>query len=239
MSILLGGNQTPASQEQTQDYVKQLVDTKGAQWSDPQTVAKGKIEADGFIADLQTQIANLEGQVDKQDYTKTLLAKLEEGKVPQPTGDQGQENTTPTFDDEHIKSLIQSTLTQTQHDNVKQSNLSKADEKLVEAFGTEAAAAVEKRSKELGLTKDKLTEIAGDSPDAFMSLMGQAPKKEASPMVPGARINTTADSFQGSNTRDWKFYNDLRKTDLKTYRSAAVQRQMMEDRKAQGSNFNT
>ena len=238
MSVFTGDNQVSDQTNENQDFVKQVVEAKGEAWADPQTLAKGKLEADKFIDELQTQIKNLESAVDKQDYTKELLAKLEEGKAPQPNGVQEPENTTPKFDEEQIKSLIQSTLTQTQQDQIKNSNLQKADEKLTEAYGTEAAAAVEKRSKELGLTKERLQEIAADSPDAFMSLMGQTPTKEASPTVPNGKLNTSADSFSGTRTRNWQFYNELRKSDPRTYRSASVQKQMLADRIALGDNFN-
>lgn len=236
MSVFTGDNQAPATEE-NQDFVQQLVASKGEQWADPQTLAKGKLEADKFIEDLKLQVQNLEAQVNKQDYAQELLAKLEEGKAPQPNVGQEPENTTPKFNEEQIESLIRSQLAESQKQQIVQSNLQKADEMLTEAFGTEAGATVEKRSKELGLTKERLREIAADSPEGFMSLMGAAPVKEQSPTVPAGRLNTTADTFSSSSERTWKYYNALRKENPREYRKPAIQKAMMEDRNRLGDKF--
>jgi len=238
MSVLSGDNQTPpaATEETTVDYVEQIAQAKGEQWRDPQVLAKGKASADAHIKTLEEQVAELNAKLTRQDYLESLITKLDEGKeTPAPIAT--EENTTPQYDEEQIKSLIQSSLTDAQKEAVKQSNLRAADEKLHAVFGVEAEKAVEKRSAELGLTLDRVKEIAAESPDAFMSLMGQAPKKEASPTIPGAAINTSADSFSSSSERDWRYYQDLRRSNPKEYRKPEVQRQLLADKLRLGDRF--
>ena len=236
MSVLSGENQSPTPTDQTNDYVKQVVETKGEQFADIQVLAKSKIAADEHIQKLEAENTRLKEEQSKQDYTKELLAKFEEGNAPS-HGVQEPENTTPKFDEEQLKSLIQSQLSENQKAQIENSNLLKADEKLTAIFGNEAEAVVEKRGQELGFTKDMFRDIAAKSPDAFMALMGQEPVKEQSPTVPQGKINTTAASFSGANVRNNAYYQNMRRENSKQYFSPTIQKQLLEDRVALGDKF--
>jgi hypothetical protein len=43
----------------TESFVAKLVQERGEQWSDPEAIAKGKIEADQHIKNLETQLAEM------------------------------------------------------------------------------------------------------------------------------------------------------------------------------------
>ena len=237
MSVFSGENQSPTPTDQTTDYVKQVVEAKGEQFSDIQVLAKSKLSADEHIKNLEAENTRLKEEQAKQDYTKELLDKFSQGQAPQPNGVQEPENTTPKFDEEHLKALIQSQLSEAQTEQTKASNLRAADEKLTAAFGTEAGAIVEKRGAELGFTKEEFAELAGKSPDAFMALLGQAPVKEASPTIPQGQLNTTADSFSGHNVRNNAYYQKMRRENKKQYFSPAIQNQLVKDRVEMGDKF--
>ncbi len=54
------GQQEPITPEQTQDsFVDQLAQTKGENWRDPEVLAKGKIEADTYIQNLEGQLLEI------------------------------------------------------------------------------------------------------------------------------------------------------------------------------------
>jgi len=63
--------------EQQESYLAKLVATKGENWKDPEVLAKGKLEADGYIKNLEDQLTQMREDLQKQDYAKTLLEELQ------------------------------------------------------------------------------------------------------------------------------------------------------------------
>lgn len=237
--------QTTPQANQAEDYVAKIVNAKGANWADPQVLAKGKLESDEFISNLEKQNEELRAELGKQDYASELLKQLQT-KNETPTagsmvGDNGsteQENTTPQFSEDELKALVVSTLEATNADAVRKNNIDVVNSKLTEMYGTEVDKVMDKRSVELGMTKDRLKELAAESPVAFMQLVGgEAPKQEANPVTKGT-INTSVDSFtMQSGERNWNYYQELRRKDRRAYFSPAVQKQMMQDKMRLGDKF--
>ena len=237
-------NQQQQSQNQ-EDYVAKIVQSKGDNWADPQVLAKGKLEADEFISNLEKQNEELRAELNKQDHAKELLEKLQakQNETP-PAGNQlevkgstGQENTTPQFSEDELKALVMSTLETRDAETVRSGNIAAVDAKLNELYGTEVDKVMSQRSVELGMSKERLGELAAESPSAFMKLIGEEVKVEANPVTKGT-INTSTDSFtMQSGERDWKYYQELRRKDRRTYFSPAVQKQMMQDKIRLGDKF--
>lgn len=249
MSYFSGDNQTTDQNQQQQnqsnqeDYVAQLVQSKGDSWSDIQVVAKGKIEADTFISDLERQNEELRTELAKQDHAKELLEKLQTNGTPtagNKSAEQGstnKENTTPQFSEDELKALVMSTLENRDAETVRNSNIATVDAKLTELYGDKVGEVMDKRSGELGMTKERLQDLAAESPSAFMKLIGEETKAEPSPVKKGT-INTSTDSFtMQTGERDWKYYQDLRRKDRHTYFSPAVQKQMLQDKIRLGDKF--
>lgn len=237
--------QQQQTQNQQEDYVAKLVQAKGDTWGDIQVIAKGKLESDEFISNLEKQNEELRAELDKQDYASELLKQLQSKNNETPpagnqTGVQGstkQENTTPQFSEDELKALVKSTLESTNAEAVKEGNLKAVDAKLNELYGTEVDKVMEKRSADLGMTKERLQELAAESPSAFMTLIGEEVKQESNPVTKGT-INTSTDSFtMQTGERDWTYYQDLRRKDRKTYFTPAVQKQMMQDKLRLGDKF--
>lgn len=229
------------SSETTEDYIARVAQEKGEHWKDPQTLAKGYYHAQQRIAELEQKAEEL----GKQDYAKELLAQLQT-QTPKDDGKSGvsdqsevrqeEEKTTPTPED--IESLIEKTLTQREKENTAKQNLAQVDKDLTDAFGTEANSVVKQKASELGMSLDKLQELASESPSAFMALMG-SPKPKETNTLPKGQTNTESMKFNSpSNERTWSYYNKLRKENPKLYRSAQVQQQMIEDRQRMGGEFN-
>ena len=65
-------NQNNENQEQVtptqESFLDKLVQAKGENWRDPETLAKGKLEADGYIKNLEDQLATMREDMKKQDY---------------------------------------------------------------------------------------------------------------------------------------------------------------------------
>ena len=227
-----------------ESFVQKLVEAKGENWKDPEVLAKGKLEADGYIKTLEDQLAQMREDMKKQDYQAQILEQLQNkatestavnNEVPNNNGDINTQNTTASVDEETLKSLVEQTLTQREKDNTVQQNLSQVDKELESSFGTEAAATVQKKAQELGMSMDRLRDIAAESPSAFFTLIGQ-PQKTFSPMVQGS-VRTEGVNMQASTERDWSYYQKLRRENRNLYYSPKVQQQMFQDKARLGEKF--
>lgn len=236
---------TEATQPQ-ESYVAKLVEAKGENWKDPEVLAKGKLESDNYIKELEGQLAQMREDLSKQDYTKELLDRLQE-KAAEPTtaktampnnndtGGTMEENTISGPSEDDLKSLVEKTLTEREQQNTVKQNLALVDQELEKSFGTEAKATVMKKAQELGISLERMQEIAAESPTAFFSLIGE-PRKNFNPMVQGS-VRTEGVNMQASTDRNWEYYQKLRRENRNLYYTPKIQRQIMEDKARLGDKF--
>ena len=235
---------TPTTEGVEESFVKKLVESKGEKWSDPEVIAKGKVEADAYIEELKKQIAELEGSKAKEDRLEKLLKQIEQ-KAAAPTPANTQSNnpggtelsdTTNKVSEEDIESLVEKTLTKREQENTAKQNIAQVDKGLEDMFGTEAKAKVAERAAQLGLSVKRLQEVAAESPSAFFELMGEKPKQSVD--LTGSTIRTEGVKLGNSNsTKNWAYYSNLRKTNPHMYRSAAIQTEMEQQRVKLGDKF--
>ena len=237
-----GQTTNPAQQTQTnEDWLAKVVEVKGEQFKDVQVLAKSKLESDKYIEELQRQLKELREDSTKQDYAQELLNQLQNKGAsttkadPVVNGGTSQSDTKPGFSEDVIKSLVEQTLTQREKQNTAAQNTDIVRNELVSKYGTEAKAHVERKAAELGMSYDRLSELAQESPNAFFTLIGE-PKKEFRPLTQGS-INTSSPSLQVTADRDFKFYQDLRRKDKKLYYSPSTQQQMFKDKQRLGERF--
>mgnify|MGYP000327046513 CR=1 FL=1 len=114
--------QTQQEEQPKESYWQKLVETRGDNWKDPEVLAKGKLEADEHIKNLETQLTQMREDLSKQDYAAQLLQQLE-GKASAPTNEKplesNNDNTSGTVTEGHtdlavsendFKSLDEQTL---------------------------------------------------------------------------------------------------------------------------------
>lgn len=237
--------QTTESTPPQDSFVQKLVEAKGDNWKNPEVLAKGKLEADGYIQELETQLTSLREDLGKQDYAKNLLEQLQNKAAESTTantvtpknniGDTSAGDTNPNLSEEDLKSLVERTLTERDKDSVVKQNLNLVNEEMEKSYGTEASAKIHDKAKELGLTLERMQEIAAESPTAFFNLIGE-PKKTFSPMIQGS-VRTEGVNMQASSERDWSYYQKLRRDNRSLYYTPKVQRQLMEDKGRLGGKF--
>lgn len=236
--------QTQTETQPQESFLQKLVEAKGDNWKDPEVLAKGKLEADGYIKNLEDQIAQMREDMKKQDYQAQILEQLQnkaaetttaQTATPNNNGSTETQNTTASLSENDLESLVEKTLVKREQDSVIKQNLSQVDQELVNSFGTEAEATVRKKAEELGMSLSRLRDIAAESPTAFFSLIGQ-PQKTFSPMVQGT-VRTEGVNMQASNTRDWNYYQKLRRENPNQYYSPKVQQQLIQDRMNMGDKF--
>jgi len=237
--------QTTESTPPQDSFVQKLVEAKGENWKNPEVLAKGKLEADGYIQELETQLNSMREDLSKQDYAKTLLDQLQNKAAESTTantvtpknniGDTSEGNTNPNLSEEDLKSLVERTLTERDKDSVVKQNLNLVNEEMEKSYGTDASAKIHDKAKELGLTIERMQEIAAESPIAFFNLIGEL-KKDFKPMVQGS-VRTEGVNMQASSERDWSYYQNLRRDNRSLYYTPKIQRQLMEDKNRLGGKF--
>lgn len=227
-----------ATPETLPEYLAKVVEEKGEKWKDPNEVAKGYLSAQDHIKAIEAENAELRKASEKADFMEEVLTKF--GKQTTPTsGEPVQTTSTGTetterpseVSVEQIKSLVTAAITEEETKRTTAQNLELVDSRLTELFGTEAASRVEAKRSQLGMSKERLAEIAQESPTAFFALIGEAPAKDTN-ALPTSSVNTSTDSFnRDQGKRTWSYYQAMRKDPktAKLYRSAKVQNQMLED----------
>jgi hypothetical protein len=247
--------EAPVAEQKTEDtqpaesFVKKLVEARGDKWSDPEVIAKGKVEADAYISDLEAQLAQMREDLGKQDYASQLLDQLQkkaptttDGKPVAPntnkndtSGTDTGGHTNPAVSENDLKSLVEKALTEREAKATVDQNLGVVMKHLNDSYGTEANATVKKKADELGISLDRMEEIAKESPTAFFALIGDT-KKPLRSMTSGS-IRTDGVDYQTTGDRDWNYYQNLRRENKSLYYSTKVQRQLMEDKKRLGGKF--
>ena len=234
---------TATESQQEGSYLQRIVEAKGDNWKDPEVLAKGKLEADGYIKNLEDQLTQMREDLKKQEYKSEVLEQLQSKAAENTAASNGvpnnsnteTQNTSGTFSEEDLKSLVEKTLNQRELQAKVQTNLQYVDKELEGSFGTEAKAQIEKKATELGMSVDRLRDIAAESPNAFFALIGEN-KRPTDPMISGS-VRTEGVSMQPSTERNFDYYQKLRRENRNLYYSAKTQQQMFEDKARLGDKF--
>lgn len=246
---MLFENQTNPNPQEVQvtneDWLAKVVEAKGETFKDVQVLAKSKLEADRYIRELEEQAKALREEVAKQDYAAKLLEQLQ-NKAPNTTngnavapnqnnGSTTPSDTKPEMSEDILKALVEKTLTEKEAKATAEQNAAMVRNALVSKYGTEAEAHVKRKAQELGMPYSRLEALATESPNAFLTLIGE-PKQDFKPLVQGS-INTQSVSVQKPVTRDWAYYQNLRRTNKTEYFKPSTQQQMLRDKLAMGNQF--
>jgi len=226
-------------------YLQKLVETKGENWKDLEVLAKGKLEADGYIKNLEAQLEEMKEDLKKSEYQREVFEQLQSKAADSTTANSGvsqdksstnNQNTTASVSEENLKSLVEQTLTQREKENVIKRNLAQVDAELEKTFGTEAKVEIEKKASQLGMSLERMRDIAAESPNAFFALIGEKPQQPFSPLTQGS-VRTEGVNMQTSTERNFDYYQKLRRENRNLYYSAKTQQQMFEDKSRLGEKF--
>lgn len=236
---------TEQAVETQESFVKKLVEQRGEKWQDPEVIAKGKIEADTHIANLERQLQEMREDLSKNEYSKKLLETLQNkaGGTTQETADAKdnntgaatETNTTAEVGDIDLESLVEQTLAKREQEAKVAQNIKSVEQQLETAFGTEARKVVEEKAASLGISLNRMQEIASESPAAFMALVGQPAAMERNADVTSAK--NTASGFNTQGVKDFDFYQKMRRENPKQYYSPSMQNEMAQARVQLGDKF--
>lgn len=238
-------NTAPAGEPtgQTIDsYVTQLVG-EGKKFKDLEALAKGKLEADRHIEEITKTLNDLREEVKKEEYSKKLLEELQNkgtgtGTGTSATGNNAGNSATgnTTQDASNIEALVEQLMTKKERERTLEQNIAVANEAVLSQYGDKAAEVVKEKAATLGMSVERLKEIAAESPTAFLQLIGAKANVKVDSVTTPSSIRSETLS-QTNSDRTFEYYQKMRKENKSLYYSPKVQRMLMDDRLRLGEKF--
>lgn len=200
-------------------------------------LAKAKVHADAFIDQLKGELQGIREDLSTRVKLEEVLDKLTSQNAEKndddeddPYRDDTPTSGQPAINKQEIEQLVENLITNKERDRTASQNKQLAKNKLKELLGDNYLSHLESRREELGLSKDKLNDLAAVSPNAFIELVAPGRKKEETPFSPPKnQMNTGSLSFETKSPGSSGFYRELKKKDPKAYWSPKVQNQLHKD----------
>jgi hypothetical protein len=212
-------------------------------------LAKGKLEADKFIEQLQgelkatrEQMAELEDATSKSATVTDLVAAVKNAnKQVDAEGNQ-------PISEEQLQGMVESIMEGRHEKQTRLANFQQANQAVLDKFNGDVEAArayTAERARQLGLPVDKLRSLGEESPSAFRQLMETKPSTGSQSVAALPEVNVDrgsnpnrAEVIDGHHT---KAYYDKLKKDLgpaKYWNDTKIQGQYFKDAEALRDRFN-
>lgn len=225
-------NETPGS------YLDTLVGD-GKKYSDPEALARSRVEADQHIARIEAENAEYKAKAAEAKTVEELLAKINAPRVVEPVANQPAQPDALTPD--AVAELIKDKFNELKTNDVTQKNLGEVSNRMLELYGDKANEVLRQRAADLEVPVEWLQDIAARSPKAFYAQLGLDNKQQAQSGPTHGEVNPQALALRGTGLKNgtYAYYEQMRKDNPKQYSSAAVQNQMHKDAIAKGDDFYT
>lgn len=242
MTESLLNTQSPPGVDPDKNYLEELVG-EGKKFKTVEDLARGKYEAD-----LHISLKNREFDTLSRDYAKlredySATPKLQEvlDKLLAERDSLGTTNTQvppqnqDAFDPSKLDSLVESKFQEIETKRKADQNWNMVKDKLQEKLGDRFSEVLAAQTQKLGLTADKVDELARTSPSAFFRLMGLEENQQQSAFQSPPRTTQNATTFAPSTkSRKWSDWKSLQKTQPGLFSDPKAHNQMMADIKAIG-----
>lgn len=221
-------------EDRTQGSLFEDLVGEGKKFKTNDDLARGKAEADRYIDQLKTEMAELRSdlaaRVKLEDVIDRLASRNNEDQHELPNLEPNDRSGQPAISSDAIERLIETKITNRDKERTARENRDSVKAKLTEVFGADYPKRLEDRREALGLDKDTLNNLASRSPTAFMELV--APRAAERPGFVPPRSSVASEHFIPNpqaqpGSRSW--YDNLRKSDPTTYWTPKVQWQMHQD----------
>jgi hypothetical protein len=214
-------------------------------------VARGKYEADLYVKQLESRLdemradflqmkqenesrANLE---DLLDQISSPRNKTSETPITQRSLDRDQEVSKPTIDPNQIENLVSNAVRKIETTKKQEENWNVVKNKLVERYGENWDVHITKQVSDLGLSNEDATVLAKKSPNAFLKTFGLDQPQSQQTFTTPPRSQGTPFAPTTTPTRNWNYYENLRKEKPELYFDPKTQIQLHKDAIALGDNF--
>lgn len=252
--IFNGGNQSTNEDPDNKDTnegtnpFEELVG-EGKKFRDAEALAKGKLESDKYIEQLTKALEDASKELEKGDKVSELLEEIR-SRSNKTTDTDGREkaddknrdiDTTDTqskqVDEDLLERLVEKTLTDRERKATATANIEQASKMMEEKYGEKAPEVLTNRAKELGMSIERLRDLASESPTAFSQLVG-VDKEATDTSHPRHQVRSEGQAqAHNPNERTNSWYTNLRRTNRGEYYRPQTQAQMYKDRERLGDKF--
>ena len=232
-------NDPNSAPDPDKDYFTELVG-EDKRFKSPQELAKGKVEADNFIERLQAEAAELREELNKRVTYEELMNNINNrsaGETPH-SQDAGGHQETPPADQlkpDDIQKLVEQGISERQESERRAKNAAETKERLQQLYGRDYVSRLEARVAELDTTKEFMQELAQTNPKMFFEILGQ-PRQESNVTPPRSSMNTST-LPPSSGTKNYAYFQNLRRKDPKSYFTPQVQQELFREAQRQGDSF--
>ena len=217
---------------------------EGKKFKTPEDLAKGKLESDAFIKQLQAELAKLREDFNGRIKLEEFMDRLEKTSTTQAPSNQG---TTPNeqvpagnIPKSITKEDIESLLAAREREATEKANVRHVAEVLKSTFGDNFQSVVNTRAKELDLDTAYLADLAKTRPSAFLKIMNTGKAPEPGPsgnVIPKSSVSATSFNSQTAAFKKFSDFEKIRRENPKLYHSKDVQAQMYALTKEHGDAF--
>ena len=251
------GKLTQQTQQQIMDplhaegtALEQLVG-EGKKFGEVEALAKGKLESDAFVTRLQTELAELredmQGRLRMEEFIEEMRqTQAQENGNQQVVSNGGvqnhqepsQENQhaplgVPNLSQEEVLNLVNSTVNQREQERIRSANRSESLDALHKVYGGTTQAMLSQKVSQLGISEERLDDLAATSPAAFKELMGlNTPIKSSDGTAPPQSTLSTSALLASSNQfkkidpenpKTMADFHAMRRTNPKRYNTRETQ----------------
>ena len=235
-------NSTTEEEDKSKEgYLSKIVG-EGNKYANVEELAKGAVHGNEYINKLESEMSELRSELDKRVTAEEMVQQVKrETAEQQALAQQALENTTPQLDDEKLSQLISNTIEQKNTQQIAQQNIQDVDNRMKALYGADKAAeVVQQKALAMGVSIDKLADIAATSPEMFFNAIGVSQGSGSQP-TPAPTVGTTSteavqtlNSGQQVEEGTWEFFEQLRKSNPKEYFKPAVQQKLFKMREEKG-----
>lgn len=216
----------PTTDDDDSNPLENLVG-EGKKFKSVEDLARGKLESDRFIAQMQQEQRELREELNKRATVEEVLRRIEETRQKRPDPD---EDDTPDSDDGNrsvdmsaIEKLVESKFNEAQSEAEKRRNVLSVKETLKQRFGPNYQQVVDEKLKEMDVGRDWANGLAATQPKAFLNLMGNpTPRNEDTGAPPRGHMRPQS----SSGPKTYQDFQNLRRENPQRYFSPEIQNLM-------------
>ena len=224
--------------------VQELVG-EGKKFKSVDDLAKGKLEADGFIEKLKVENAALREALNTEANPDEILARINgllqskdrsTTNTTDQTSNQSQSTAAPLTEEKVLELLSK----REQEEKIKQ-NVNSFNASVNKAFGPKTGEVIATRLDELGMDEDTFKDLAARNPNAALRILGLNKEGGVSAGTVNPSVNTEAffgDAGKGNGeVQNFAYFTKLRREMGERYYEPHIQKQVFEARKRLGDAF--
>lgn len=179
-----GANPEVGDTNQYQEILSGIVNEEGKQkYNSVEDALKSVPFAQNHIKDLESQVAQLQEQVNNSKSAEAILEEIRNSQAP------ATKQETPELDKNTVTSLVEQVVNQREVQNTIKANQDSVSSTLKSVYGDKAKEVYESKARELGLTPELLDNLSGRSPKAVLAYFET---KASEPSKTSSNINTNA-----------------------------------------------